>query len=631
MTRPTARRFTVLMWLLALLFAFSGTAHSAALVLPDEGRGSLSLGSEVFLLTDAERVLTIEAVRSEALAARFVPVAPMRGDINLGYSRAVHWLRVDVQAPYFGTAPERRRWLLEIAHPALDRVEAYVGERSEPMIAGDRIPFASRPIAHRNLVFPVDLLPGEETTLFLRVESEGSLTIPLTLWDRTAFEQHTQKTYGLLALYYGALAALLLYNLLLFLSIRDRRYLEYVLMLAGMFVGQLSYNGFGNQFLWPESTWWGHLALPAGMAFSGLFSALFTRSFLETRANAPWFDRILLGFGVLFSANIAITFTAPYLYAAASLTVLGILFSVTAVVGGTRCWMKRVPGAELYLLAWSMVLLGTIIISARYHAWLPTNVFTLYAMQIGSALEMLLLSFALASSINTLRRERTRAQNETLATQAQLVQTLQRSEQILMQRVAQRTQELEHANRQLQSKQARLQHIAHHDPLTGLANRLLLDERIEHGITRARRHNTRMAVLLADLDKFKPVNDELGHAAGDELLVAIAKRLRNLVRAEDTVARLGGDEFVLVLEEVFDIDDATRVASGIEDELAKPFRIGERSVEIGVSVGFAFFPEDGTEAGALLQAADKSMYRLKQQKGLREGREDDPAMQPTGT
>ncbi|HRP75254.1 MAG TPA: diguanylate cyclase [Rhodocyclaceae bacterium] len=607
-----------LAFLLVVLAAFPGIvpAWASAVVLPSAADGSVHIIGEARVLVDAERDLTIETVRAPEAVERFRSIEADSGDISLGYSSAPHWLRFDVRAPYSGTAPQRGRWFLEVAYPALDRVEFYLGDDTEPLVAGDRVAFSTRPVAHRNLVFPLDLLPGESTTVILKVETEGSLTIPLVLWDASAFNLNTQKSYSLLALYYGALAALLLYNFLLYLSIRDRRYLEYVLMLSGMLVGQVSYNGFGNQFLWPESTWWGHIALPVGLAFSGVFSAMFARSFLGTRASAPWLDRILLGFAALFAINIAAMFVLPYVYGAAALPVLGILFALTAVASGVRCWMKDVPGAELYLLAWTAVLLGAAVVAARYHTWVPTNVFTTYAMQVGSALEMLLLSFALANSINILRRERTRAQNEALASQARLVQTLQRSEQVLAQRVAQRTLELERANEQLERNQERLEHIAHHDPLTGLANRLLLDDRIEHGITRARRHNARMVVLLADLDGFKPVNDELGHAAGDELLVAVAGRLQHLVRAEDTVARLGGDEFVLVLEEVFDTEDANRVASGVAEELAKPFQIRGGNVTISASVGFAFFPEDGKDAASLLQAADKAMYHQKEQRQL---------------
>lgn len=604
------------LFMLVLAFWVHLPASASIVELPSAAVGSVHIIGEASVLVDTERDLTIEAVRAAEAAKRFRPLGSRSGDVSLGYSRAPHWLRFEVRAPYPGTPAERTRWLLEVAYPSLDRVEFYVGDATEPLVAGDRLAFSSRPVAHRHLVFPLDLLPGESTTVFLRVESEGSLTIPLVLWEEAAFGRYTQKSYALLALYYGALGALLIYNLLLYLSIRDRRYLEYVLMLGGMLLGQVSYNGFGDQFLWPESTWWGHVALPTGLALSGLFMAQFARSFLGTRGNSPWLDRILLGFAILFACNFAAALLLPYVYVATALPLIGILFSLAAVASGVRCWMKKVASAELYLLAWTAQLLGTAVVAARFYDWIPTNLLTTYAMQVGSALEMLLLSFALANSINILRRERTRAQNEALASQAHLVQTLQRSEQVLAQRVAQRTLDLERANEQLERNQERLEHIAHHDPLTGLANRLLLDDRIEHGITRARRHNTRMAVLLADLDDFKPVNDEFGHAAGDELLVAVAGRLAHLVRAEDTVARLGGDEFVLVLEEVFDADDASRVAAGIADEIAKPFQIRGRNVNIGASVGFAFFPEDGKDAASLLQAADKAMYHQKETKQL---------------
>lgn len=620
MTWP-GRRFAgfVRMLLLACCMLAGGPVPSAAasgadVVVLDADDRSLRIVAEARVLVDATRELGIAEVRGPALASHFEPVAVKSGDIGFGYSAAAHWLRLHIRAPE-GAAP--RRWLLELAYPALDRVEFYDQGATQPLRAGDRLPFTVREIAHRNPVFPLTLAPGETRSVYLRIESEGSLLTPLVLWEPAAFDEHNLRTYSVLAMYYGALLALLLYNLLIFSSVRSPLYVHYVLMLAGMLVGQVSYNGFGNQFLWPAATLWGHLAMVVGFAVSGAFSALFARAFLRTYNHARALDWGLIVFAVLFGTLAVASFFAPYAVVAQLLTLFGMLFALTAVASGLYCWTRRVAGAAIYLLAWTAVLAGTAVLAARYHNWLPGNFLTAYAMQIGSALEMILLSFGLANIINSLRRDKARAQSEALAAQARLVDTLRQSEQQLAQRVAQRTHELKVANRQLQANEERLRHVAHHDALTGLANRLLLDDRIEHGIVRATRHNARIALLLADIDKFKPVNDSFGHAVGDDLLVAIAGRLRGVVRQEDTVARLGGDEFVLVLEDAYDIEDVSRVMDKIEAELTRPFKLGEHSVNIGVSVGYALYPEDGTDITNLLKSADKMMYAIKERRGLR--------------
>lgn len=157
-----------------------------------------------------------------------------------------------------------------------------------------------------------------------------------------------------------------------------------------------------------------------------------------------------------------------------------------------------------------------------------------------------------------------------------------------------------------------LEHRAHHDELTGLANRRLFQDRAAGAIAHARRTNGHSAVLFLDLDRFKNVNDSLGHAVGNLLLQAVAKRLRAATRAEDTVARLGGDEFVVLLPELNDPDQAAGVAAKILDRFGEPFTLNGHRLFASPSIGIALFPSDGGDAGALLENADIAMYRAKQ-------------------
>ena len=160
----------------------------------------------------------------------------------------------------------------------------------------------------------------------------------------------------------------------------------------------------------------------------------------------------------------------------------------------------------------------------------------------------------------------------------------------------------------------RIQSVAHHDSLTGLPNRLLFNDRLSQAISLAKRDSRRFAMLFLDLDKFKPVNDTLGHAAGDELLKNVATRIRQQVRESDTVARVGGDEFTVILPEISRPDEAETVARKIIAALGAPFQLSgqERSVEIGSSIGIALYPADGLDADTLVKAADAAMYSAKQ-------------------
>ncbi|MBI4756415.1 MAG: diguanylate cyclase [Betaproteobacteria bacterium] len=156
---------------------------------------------------------------------------------------------------------------------------------------------------------------------------------------------------------------------------------------------------------------------------------------------------------------------------------------------------------------------------------------------------------------------------------------------------------------------------ANHDPLTGLPNRRVLDDRLEQAVVQARRQRRHVAVMVLDLDHFKVINDTEGHAAGDHVLGVVAERLRALVRESDTVVRLGGDEFVVLLPEIAQVRDAVTVAEKIIAGLKEPIMVGERHHVIGVSIGVAIFPDHAALADSLLERADQAMYAAKRRGG----------------
>lgn len=159
--------------------------------------------------------------------------------------------------------------------------------------------------------------------------------------------------------------------------------------------------------------------------------------------------------------------------------------------------------------------------------------------------------------------------------------------------------------------ETRLQHMARHDPLTGLPNRELFDDRFRTALARVRRDNTRLGLLYLDLNRFKQVNDEFGHAVGDLLLQEVALRLKTCVRESDTVGRIGGDEFVLLLNSIQQPDHAALVAAKIDQALALPFAPAGRPLTISSSIGIAIYPEHGTDGAQLLRHADEAMYASK--------------------
>jgi diguanylate cyclase (GGDEF)-like protein len=162
------------------------------------------------------------------------------------------------------------------------------------------------------------------------------------------------------------------------------------------------------------------------------------------------------------------------------------------------------------------------------------------------------------------------------------------------------------------ASEQRITNLAHYDSLTGLPNRALLADRMKVAIKRAARQSTRLAVLFVDLDRFKPINDSLGHDVGDKLLKVVAERMQDSVRSVDTVSRVGGDEFVVLLSEIETSEDAARVAEKLINTLSQRYEIEEHELLLTASIGICIYPDNGIESGILLRNADASMYSAKE-------------------
>jgi diguanylate cyclase (GGDEF)-like protein/PAS domain S-box-containing protein len=183
--------------------------------------------------------------------------------------------------------------------------------------------------------------------------------------------------------------------------------------------------------------------------------------------------------------------------------------------------------------------------------------------------------------------------------------SLERSRDALERAVAERTAELKLAEQ-------RAKHLADHDALTGLPNRRLLEDRLTQALALSYRNRKQTAVMFVDLDRFKTINDSLGHAVGDLLLKEVALRLVNQLRTGDTICRIGGDEFVVVLPEIKRASDAAQVAKKLIDELSRPVAADERELSVTPSIGIAVYPDDGRDAETLIRNSDAAMYHAKE-------------------
>jgi PAS domain S-box-containing protein len=409
------------------LLAASAFAQGAPLVV---GEGDqYSLANHVRVLEDPGGALQLADVLQPARQALF---APMRGSgpaANFGLTRSAIWLRVELRAAP-GSDPD---WLLELAYPPLDRMELFSplpqgGWRRQ--LAGDLEPFETRAIAHRNHVLPVQLPAGQASVLYLRLTSQGTMAAPLRLWRPAALWKSDQASYALLSLYFGLLLGLFLYNLLLFLSVRDGAYLIYVLFVAGMATAQLALTGLGYQFIWPGQRWWNSVAPPAGMCVAAMFGLFFARRFLESRHGMPLMDRILLALATVWGLTFITAIALPYVVSTWLVTVLAPVSVIALMVSGVLALRRGHGGARHYLAAWTVLLVGVLTLFLHNTGVLPSNGFTSNALLIGSALEMVLLSFALANRINVAQRFKEQAQAR-LAAELAMVKVLSESQQQL--------------------------------------------------------------------------------------------------------------------------------------------------------------------------------------------------------
>jgi diguanylate cyclase (GGDEF)-like protein len=620
--------------LLALFIVASAQAHEAAPLPGADGR--VALGMYVETLEDPGGRLGLEDVRRSPHAERFASADT--DPLNFGYTRSAWWLRFRLP----GGAPPGEELLLEIAFPSIDRIEFYVPEaqpggesRYWVHMAGDTLPWDAREVRHRNHVFRF-AAPGTagEHTYYVRTMSDGVLTMPITLWRPSAFAEQDRSAQLALGLFYGLALALVLYNLMLLFAVHDRVYLYYVLYAAAFCTYLLSFDGLAFQYLWPTSVWAANHVLALALSLTLMLGAQFSRTFLDARRIAPRADavmRAVAAAGALLATISVSGWLLDYGGVLRAISVLGFAGAAVATYVAVRALVLGYRPARYFLLAWAALIVFIALGALRNFTLVPTNFATIYGLHIGFALDVLLLSFALGDRISLLRRERAAAEAEALAAQRLMLDATRESERELERGMVERTAELNSVNErlraeasereslmmQLREQEQHLRFMAQHDALTGLPNRLSMQQRLALAMELAKRNRKKLAVMLVDLDNFKIINDTRGHPAGDQALVQLAARLRTSVRGSDTVARYGGDEFVVLAGELDRGEDASTIAEKVADMIQVPLALEGGAAQVSCSIGISVYPDDAETGEALIALADKAMYASKSEQHKR--------------
>lgn len=559
---------------IGLLLSLFSTAFSSPIILESSDAKPIDLGPHYQLFVDSEHTTTIDDILSPSQEIKFGPLP--NGKFNLGYRPEAHWFKLHVA----NDESRAIKQLLEFNFPLLDELNVYLVHDSSKRIlaqydAGDLTPFSSRDYQHPNFIFPVTFPARTDVTLYFRILSKGSMTAGATLWQPDIFPERSRLEYFYLALYLGLLIGLLSYNFLLYLSLRDVSYLYYVLFANSLFFAIGSYSGLWFELLWPLSPYWHNLSVPISFSFVGIFAILFSKSFLQTHHTVPRLDK---AFSFIMVAFIALLISSPIVsisYSAPALSVLAVTLAGIVMAIGIKLSLKGNRTAVIYLISWLFFILGVLVLSARNFGLIPNTALTQYSLFIGSALEMLLLSFALAQRIEQVQKH---------------------------------SQHLITANSELKDQESSLRQLAHYDALTGLSNRTLIMEKFSLLLAHSKRNSTKLAILFLDLDRFKPINDLYGHHIGDDVLIMMADRLRSLLRNSDAIGRIGGDEFIVLVEEGDGEFNPQEVANKIKSTIAEPISIMGDNLQLGVSIGTAIYPDNGKDLATLVSFADTAMY-----------------------
>ncbi|MEO8104214.1 MAG: diguanylate cyclase [Betaproteobacteria bacterium] len=571
--RPMSRRIDPsrwsYFWLSLLLAAFSG--HSGAdraepLVL-DDRTPTIEAWPALTVLTDPDRTLTLDG----ALTRLDKFTSPVSAYAAMGFSQVPVWLRLPLRV-----APQSAgKWILDVDYALLNRIDVYLaadGKGQHIAVLGNLQPFTGRALISRAPAVALDLAPGRQYELLMRIDTRNSLILPVRISTPGAFHQRANNEFLLQGMLMAIGLCLLLFSLQQWISLADSVYGKYALLIVCNLLFMAHLFGFGSLYLWTDNPWLETHTAGIAALLTACATALFIEGILGADMSAPLRRamRMLAAALVMF----AVLFAADLLSNRLLALVMGVLGLLPALLGvpGALARVRRGDSVGTYfIVAWLTSLLAGIVLYGVVTGLLGANFWTMHALQFGATLDMLIFM------------------------------------RIVLLRAAAAHQAAQTASRERDA----LHSLAHSDALTGLYNRRGLNAALAEALPRCTPQQG-LAIYMLDLDGFKPVNDQYGHDAGDELLGIIARCLRTAVRSSDAIARTGGDEFVVMAAGLQSEQQATELGEKLVALFREPFLLAKHACAVGVTIGYVVAPGDGIDAAALMKAADAAMYAGKQ-------------------
>lgn len=547
------------------------------------------------------------------------------GSLSFGYTDSTYWFRARLNNI---TAEDTER-ILEISYPVLDYINVFQQHNDgawQLTELGDTQPFDQRELHHRFFLVPINVASNSTVDLVFQVNTSSAMQFPVKVWDSQSLHADDQKQLLAIGIYYGIMVAMLLYNFFVYFAVREKDYLYYVLYVGFLTLFLASLQGLSFQYLWPNATTWNDTSIVVTLGLAIIFGMLFTFNFLKINRLSVikrlQFIMVTVLLAVIFS-NVYVS----YHHTIRILIVLAILCVILALTIGVYCWAQGHTSARYYVIAWSTILWGGFILALNKFDVISRTFMTENVVQIGSAIEVILLSFALADRLNQEKRERMNAQikaleNEKLARQAHYealkherqaneaqataLQVQKQATETLEDRVRERTEALEQAN-------LRLELMSITDDLTNIRNRRYFDRTLKSELARSIRQQEPISVLIIDIDYFKGVNDSYGHQTGDAVLKAVADQLSKTInRSTDLLARFGGEEFVVILPDTTE-EGAVHVAESIRQVIEQlEFDRLAQGLKVTMSIGaYGSVPTLESNYEHWVRNADDALYYAK--------------------
>ncbi len=550
---------------LAAGLVLSGVALAAPVLLIDGSSQRLEAWPSVTVLPDPGGEMSITA----ALTALDRFEAPRSAYATLGLRKEPVWLRIPIR----WTGGGGPNWMLDIDYTPLNRVDAYLvreGRVVQQARLGNQQPFSQRPVPSRSHALPLELKPEVPYELLLRVETQGAMILPITVMRPQVFHTEALDEHILQGLLAGLGLCLVIYSLVQWWSTRESMFVKYAMLTTGSLMFSVAQFGIGGMYLWRDNLWMEAHAAPLMALLAAGSTFLFVHEVLRGPGVSRHFTRVMVA-GAAALGVAALLYALDLIHVHVVSRVIGTLGLLPALMGLPGAVTRARRGDSIgwyFLVAWVGYFVTTAIMVGVIRGYIDATLWTLHSFQAGATLDMILFMRVLGLRMKAIHAEARSAVRE-------------RDTFVSM---------------------------AYTDPLTGLPNRRGLDVRLAAEMANTAPDRL-LAVYMIDLDGFKQVNDRHGHELGDELLIAVGKRLAAQLRSSDVVARLGGDEFVVTAGGLSDERQARDLGLKLAEAFREPFVLkAGQQCSVGLTVGYVLVPLDGSDPVSVLRRADAAMY-----------------------